>query len=122
MQPAVMKGLMLMLAASAAAVDGARPCPTSTTEFKNKINSLRGVNGHFISASVSWKRTSERTAQFEIWSTWRRKYGWPCPTDTGFTGEDGWPVIGERLSVVGLARAAASNTDVTIKFYTGDIF
>jgi len=116
MLPAVMKGLMLMLAAAVA--DGA--CPTFTSPFFNKIDSLTGINGHFISASMSWKRISERTAQFEIWSTWRRKYGWPCPTDSGFQGEDGWPVIGEKLSVVGLSRAADASKDVTIKFYTGD--
>jgi len=64
---------------------------------------------------------------FEITSAWRRKHHWPCKKDEGFNGPDGWPGLGQELSVVGLSMVSDAGEkrqeaagQVASKFYTGD--
>ena len=66
--------------------------------------------------------------KFEITSAWRRKHHWPCKKDEGFNGPDGYPGLGQELSIVGLAMVSDDTEkrfeaagQVSSKFYPGDL-
>ena len=85
--------------------------------------------GHFISASISWKHVRGNTVMFEINSAWRRKFNWPCKQsgpDSGFNGPDGFPGLGQKLPIVGLATTFSNASRLereghaATKFKAGD--
>jgi len=99
-----------------------QPCP-SAVQVDND------GQGHFISASISWHETGPNTVMFEINSAWRRKFNWPCRQsgpDSGFNGPDGFPGLGQKLPIVGLATTFSNASrleregHVATKFKTGD--
>jgi hypothetical protein len=115
-----------------AGVSRAAVCPT-----QNDLQASSDTTGHFLYASITWERVEGNTVMFEITSAWRRKHHWPCKDGKGFNGPDGWPGLGQELSVVGLnmiddsgesrARpqdsaylAQKSAGALSTKFYPGD--
>ena len=122
--------LALVLLAGRVGVVAGGSCPQH--ESREPSDTL----GHFLSAAISWTQIGEpgdNTVRFEIISTWRRKHFWPCNNveqkgrAVGFSGQDGWPGIGDKLTVVGLSsvksKQARQQTEgqVSTKLYTGDL-
>ena len=105
-----------------AGVSRAAVCPT-----QNDLQASSDTTGHFLYASITWERVEGNTVMFEITSAWRRKHHWPCVKEEGFNGPDGWPGLGQELSVVGLSmvqddgeKRQESTGQVATKFYPGD--
>ena len=76
---------------------------------------------------MTWEHVEGNTVTFEITSAWRRKHHWPCKKDEGFNGPDGYPGLGQELSIVGLAmvnnqgeKRLEAAGQVASKFYPGD--
>jgi len=114
--------LLVSLALFMASLASAAECPSSTD-----LQSSSDTTGHFLFASITWERVEGNTVMFEITSAWRRKHHWPCKKDEGFNGPDGWPGLGQELSVVGLSMVSDAGEkrqeaagQVASKFYTGD--
>lgn len=98
-------GLVVLAALACAAVGEQDPCPDITFLRQRKADDTKG---HFLSATMSWTHVSGNKVRFEVISTWRRKHYWPCKAGlrsegAGFTGPDGWPGVGDDLTVVGLS-------------------
>ena len=64
---------------------------------------ILGVNGHFISASISWKGTGGNSVEFEIMSTWRYSFLWPTQDPNIYTGPCGFPGVGDMVPIVGIS-------------------
>jgi len=123
-------GLVVLAALACAAVGQQQddPCPDTTFLKQRKADDTKG---HFLSATMSWTHVSGNKVRFEVISTWRRKHYWPCKAGlrsegAGFTGPDGWPGVGDDLTVVGLstvdtgqARQEAVGT-VSTKLHFGE--
>jgi len=82
--------------------------------------------GHFISASISWKRLEGRKVEFQILSTWRKDFTWPKPSrqdPAGFQIK-----LGTQLPIVGVAYqmgprecpSQGSSGDAFTRFDPGD--
>ncbi len=56
--------------------------------------------GHFISASISWRKLQGNTVRFEIISTWRRDFRWSA---SALSQPSVGPVLGDELPILGLA-------------------
>jgi hypothetical protein len=71
--------------------------------------------GHFISGSISWKATGPHSVEFEIMSTWRMSFTWPYKAPlTTYTGPCGYPGVGDRVPIVGIASSKAGNSTQTM--------
>ena len=80
-----------------ASLTNATKCPSQSA-----LQASSDTTGHFLFASITWERVEGNTVMFEITSAWRRKHHWPCKEGKGFNGPDGWPGLGQELSIVGL--------------------
>ena len=105
-----------------AGLSRAADCPS-----QNALQASSDTTGHFLYASITWEHVQGNTVMFEITSAWRRKHHWPCVRDEGFNGPDGWPGLGQELSVIGLSmvqddgeKRQESTGQVASKFYPGD--
>jgi hypothetical protein len=96
---------LCMLAVLVCAAAG-QECP-DTSELKQRR--AGDTEGHFLSATMSWTHVSGNKVRFEIISTWRRKHNWPCKASVGFSGPDGWPGLGDDLTVVGLSTVSTGS-------------
>ena len=87
---------------------------------------IQGVNGHFISASISWKAIGGNSVEFEIMSTWRYSFMWPTQNPNIYTGPCGFPGVGDVVPIVGISanpnilygQQSAPGT-VSLKLYSG---
>ena len=66
------------------------------------------TGGHFIAGSIAWRHMYGNTVSFEITSMWKRKFHWPCPVGTGFSGVDGYPAIGDLVHLSGVSPVGAA--------------
>ena len=99
-------GLVVLAALACAVLGQVDDCPDTTILKQRKADDTKG---HFLSATMSWTHVSGNKVRFEVISTWRRKHYWPCKAGlrsegAGFTGPDGWPGVGDDLTVVGLSN------------------
>lgn len=114
--------LLLMLAVLVYGA-AAASCPDATAL---KQRNAGDTTGNFLSASMSWTHVKGNTVMFEMVSVWRRKHYWPCKAAVGFTGEDGWPGLGDMLTIVGLSSVQSkqarqeSSGPVSTKLWTGE--
>ena len=90
--------VLALLVSGAQAQQG--KCPEATALKQRKAGD---TIGHFLSASISWTHVKGNTVMFEVISAWRRKHYWPCKSTEGFSGKDGWPGVGDMLTIVGLS-------------------
>jgi len=72
------------------------------------LSSSTSTGGHFIAGSIAWRHLYGNTVTFELTTVWRRSYHWPCPIDTGFSGIDGYPAIGDLVHLSGISLIGGS--------------
>eukprot|EP00960_Hanusia_phi_P012920 377740-Hanusia_phi.AAC.1 len=79
------------------------------------------TGGSFIHGSISWRRVSTYTVEFEVISTWRRKFPWPCSRQR-FNGSDGWPAVGDTVLTTGMGynESASQGEALGIGWEPGD--
>jgi hypothetical protein len=115
--------LALVLFAVMLGVSESADCPDSA---ELKARKASEVTGNFLSGTISWTHVRDNVVLFEVISTWRRKHFWPCNTETGFSGEDKWPGLGDVLTIVGLSSVSSKQArqetsgPVSTKLWTGE--